>query len=159
MAGQAIWRSTSTQVVSLFPTTTLTQIQVQSPSGGYLTRDASVSSGDFSFDAQNDGKYTYCFSNENWSANTKEVSFNVHGIVYVPESDIPQDPLEKEGELQQTCEHVAMLTMMKYESYQNFWRKSRMSNHTLWCGKGLIEILQRVRMQESNGGQYSSLAS
>lgn len=66
-----------------------------------MTRDASVSSGDFSFEAQQDGKYLYCFSNEHWSANSKEVSFNVHGIVYVPESDMPQDPLEKEGELGQ----------------------------------------------------------
>ena len=57
-----------------------------------------MSSGDHSFDATQDGKYTYCFSNEHWSANTKEVSFNVHGIVYVPESEAPQDPLEKEGE-------------------------------------------------------------
>lgn len=44
-----------------------------------------------------DGRYTYCFSNEHWSANSKEVSFNVHGIVYVPESEATQDPLEKEG--------------------------------------------------------------
>jgi p24 family protein beta-1 len=44
-----------------------------------------------------DGKYIYCFSNEHWSANSKEVSFNVHGIVYVPESEAPADPLEKEG--------------------------------------------------------------
>jgi hypothetical protein len=56
-----------------------------------------VSNGDYSFDAKHDGKYTYCFSNENWSSNTKEVSFNVHGIVYVPESEAPQDPLEQEG--------------------------------------------------------------
>lgn len=48
-----------------------------------------------------DGRYTYCFSNEAWSANTKEVSFNVHGIVYVPESEATQDPLEREGEPQQ----------------------------------------------------------
>lgn len=57
-----------------------------------------MSSGDHSFVAQEDGKYTYCFNNEHWGANTKEVSFNVHGIVYVPESEAPQDPLEKEGE-------------------------------------------------------------
>lgn len=44
-----------------------------------------------------DGKHTYCFSNEHWSANTKEVSFNVHGIVYVPETDTPADPLDAEG--------------------------------------------------------------
>lgn len=39
----------------------------------------------------------YCFGNEHWGANSKEVSFNVHGIVYVAEGDLPQDPLEKEG--------------------------------------------------------------
>ena len=48
-----------------------------------------------------DGKHIYCFSNEHWSANSKEVSFNVHGIVYVPESEAPQDPLDKEGETMQ----------------------------------------------------------
>lgn len=59
--------------------------------------ERAVSAGDHSFVAPMDGRYTYCFSNEHWSANTKEVSFNVHGIVYVPESEAPQDPLEKEG--------------------------------------------------------------
>jgi p24 family protein beta-1 len=39
----------------------------------------------------------YCFSNEHWSATSKEVSFNVHGIVYVPEAEAPSDPLEVEG--------------------------------------------------------------
>lgn len=43
-----------------------------------------------------DGRYTYCFNNEYWSANSKEVSFNVHGIVYVPESEAPQEPIERE---------------------------------------------------------------
>jgi len=60
--------------------------------------ERSVTSGDHSFTARSDGKYIYCFSNEHWSANTKEVSFNVHGVVYVPESEAPQDPLEKEGQ-------------------------------------------------------------
>ena len=59
----------------------------------------SVSSGDHSFEAKMDGKYIYCFSNEHWSATSKEVSFNVHGIVYVPESEAPSDPLEAEGKL------------------------------------------------------------
>lgn len=57
-----------------------------------------MSSGDHSFVAHLDGKYIYCFSNEHWSANSKEVSFNVHGIVYVPESEAPSDPLEVEGQ-------------------------------------------------------------
>jgi len=69
---------------------------IQDPNLQNLRHQTTVSAGDHSFDALSDGKYTYCFSNENWSANTKEVSFNVHGIVYVPESEAPQDPLEKE---------------------------------------------------------------
>ncbi|KAJ3520620.1 hypothetical protein NM208_g13638 [Fusarium decemcellulare] len=62
----------------------------------YETNEKSISNGDYSFTAKHDGKYVYCFGNENWGANTKEVSFNVHGIVYVSESDMPADPLERE---------------------------------------------------------------
>ncbi|THC97545.1 hypothetical protein EYZ11_002968 [Aspergillus tanneri] len=50
----------------------------------------------YTFTAKTDGKYVYCFSNEGWTSNSKEVSFNVHGIVYVPESEMEQDPLEVE---------------------------------------------------------------
>ena len=64
--------------------------------GQYEINDKSVSNGDFSFDAKHDGKYVYCFGNEHWGASSKEVSFNVHGIVYVSEADAPQDPLEVE---------------------------------------------------------------
>lgn len=69
---------------------------ISNPSGGYETESRSISNGDFSFTAKHDGKYVYCFGNENWGANTKEVSFNVHGIVYVSESDMPADPLDRE---------------------------------------------------------------
>ncbi|KAL8947677.1 MAG: hypothetical protein Q9222_006061, partial [Ikaeria aurantiellina] len=69
---------------------------IQSPTGTSLHHLRAVSSADHSFDAPTDGKYLYCFSNEHWSAATKEVSFNVHGIVYVPESEAPSDPLEQE---------------------------------------------------------------
>lgn len=70
---------------------------IETPSRAYQVHERAVSSGDHSFVAMEDGKYTYCFNNEHWGANTKEVSFNVHGIVYVPEHEAPQDPLEKEG--------------------------------------------------------------
>ncbi|KAH6634288.1 emp24/gp25L/p24 family/GOLD-domain-containing protein [Chaetomium sp. MPI-SDFR-AT-0129] len=69
---------------------------ITNPNGQYEINDKSVSNGDFSFDAKHDGKYVYCFGNEHWGASSKEVSFNVHGIVYVSESDAPQDPLEVE---------------------------------------------------------------
>jgi p24 family protein beta-1 len=71
--------------------------QITNPNKNYQVQERTVSSGDHSFTANLDGKYTYCFSNEHWSANSKEVSFNVHGVVYVPESEAPPDPLEKEG--------------------------------------------------------------
>lgn len=77
--------------------TPLFAVQIVGPSNEYLVNQKAVSSGDHSFDAKNDGKHVYCFSNEAWSASTKEVSFNVHGIVYVPESEAPSDPLEAEG--------------------------------------------------------------
>ncbi|KMU78863.1 Emp24p [Coccidioides immitis RMSCC 3703] len=57
--------------------------------------------------ATRDGRYVYCFGNEAWSSNSKEVSFNVHGIVYVPESELPTDPLETEvKKLSQELAHV-----------------------------------------------------
>lgn len=65
--------------------------------GQYEVFEKSVSNGDHSFDAKHDGKFIYCFGNEHWGASSKEVSFNVHGIVYVSESDSPSDPLEAEG--------------------------------------------------------------
>ena len=74
-------------------------MQITDPNNNYQTQQFAVSSGDYSFDAKQDGRYIYCFSNEKWSASSKEVSFNVHGIVYVPESDTPADPLEAEGRL------------------------------------------------------------
>ncbi|KAI9754652.1 MAG: hypothetical protein M4579_004615 [Chaenotheca gracillima] len=69
---------------------------IQNPDGGNQIHESAVSNGDHSFVAANDGKYLYCFSNEHWSASSKEVSFNVHGIVYVSEADAPSDPLEAE---------------------------------------------------------------
>ncbi|KAH6608695.1 hypothetical protein Trco_002041 [Trichoderma cornu-damae] len=69
---------------------------IMNPSGQYQTNERTVTSGEQSFTAVEDGKYSYCFGNQRWVANTKEVSFNVHGIVYVSESDSPSDPLESE---------------------------------------------------------------
>ncbi|KAM0354031.1 hypothetical protein HYE67_008985 [Fusarium culmorum] len=70
---------------------------ITNPTGQYETNEKSISNGDYSFTAKHDGKYLYCFGNEAWGANTKEVSFNVHGIVYVSEHEMPSDPLDREG--------------------------------------------------------------
>ena len=68
--------------------------------------------GDYSFTASDDGTFRYCFSNvcssifmlatqtnfeqEFDHSGTKEISFNVHGIVYVPYTEHDADPLERE---------------------------------------------------------------
>ena len=72
-------------------------MQVEDPRGGRQYSKQSISSDEYTFTANQDGKYLYCFGNEAWSSNSKEVSFNVHGVVYIPEADMPSDPLEKEG--------------------------------------------------------------
>ncbi|KAI8632395.1 emp24/gp25L/p24 family/GOLD-domain-containing protein [Xylariaceae sp. FL1651] len=69
---------------------------ITNPQGQYETFQKDVSNGDYSFTARHDGRFLYCFGNEHWGANSKEVSFNVHGIVYVSEADAPQDPLDAE---------------------------------------------------------------
>ena len=152
----------------------------------YLVNQKSVSSGDYSFDALNDGKHLYCFSNENWAAGTKEVSFNVHGIVYVPESETPNDPLENEGmwstpefgdslgeefgiysleqvgsELGGTGKNLdwkghADLWLVQSNNSPTFLPKSKTNNHTLWFANELTAIRQRARMEGSSGGASSN---
>lgn len=80
---------------------------ITTPVGGYEINEKAVSNGYHTFTAKTDGKYVYCFSNEHWSANTKDVSFNVHGIVYVPESQASADPLE--AEVRQLSELLAQV--------------------------------------------------
>ena len=72
-------------------------IQITNPMGQYEIFQKDSSNGDYTFDAKHDGKYVYCFGNEHWGASSKEVSFNVHGVVYVSEHDADKDPLETEG--------------------------------------------------------------
>ncbi|KAG5986424.1 hypothetical protein E4U43_005515 [Claviceps pusilla] len=69
---------------------------ISTPANTREVDEKSVSSGSHSIVAQSDGKYTYCFGNQHWNSNTKEVSFNVHGVVYVNESELPSDPIEVE---------------------------------------------------------------
>ncbi|PGH21510.1 hypothetical protein AJ80_03178 [Polytolypa hystricis UAMH7299] len=81
---------------------------VEDPSGYRQYYKQAVSSDDYTFTAGRDGKYLYCFGNEAWSSNSKEVSFNVHGVVYVPESEMPTDPLE--AEVKRLSEELTFVT-------------------------------------------------
>lgn len=93
------------------------ELQVEDPQNNRQYFKQAVSTEDYSFTAHSDGKYHYCFSNEGWTSNSKEVSFNVHGIVYVPESEMAQDPLETEGRRKHQTEHTGaqeFLTDVKF---------------------------------------------
>ncbi|CAM9017905.1 unnamed protein product [Wickerhamomyces anomalus] len=70
------------------------------PTGGKarLTEGSSfqigASHGDVSLKAADSGKYGYCFSNEYSSIDTKDVSFNIHGVVYIDVNDPNSDSLD-----------------------------------------------------------------
>jgi hypothetical protein len=105
---------------------------------GYEAHARAVSTGDYSFTAQHDGKYIYCFSNEHWSASSKEVSFNVHGIVYVPEAEAPSDPLEAEGE---SLRGISTQHLLKFSSSSTF--------RALGASQGRAIIYRRSRKDTS----------
>jgi hypothetical protein len=111
--------------------------QIETPSRSYQVHERGVSSGDHSFTATEDGKYTYCFNNEHWGANTKEVSFNVHGVVYVPESEAPQDPLEKEGRCTEACLRTLQPVLTRRDSAPNVGARR--------AGQGRAELHRRPR--------------
>lgn len=67
---------------------------VQSPSGKILKTLTDASHGSIQIKAEESGKHVYCFSNEDSNMKTKDVSFNVHGIVYVDVNDNSGDNLE-----------------------------------------------------------------
>ncbi|KAF8000990.1 emp24/gp25L/p24 family/GOLD [Metschnikowia aff. pulcherrima] len=50
--------------------------------------------GDETLTADMDGKYQYCFSNEKTSRVDLDVSFNVHGVVYIDVNDPDLDSLD-----------------------------------------------------------------
>ncbi|KAH3676428.1 hypothetical protein WICMUC_002059 [Wickerhamomyces mucosus] len=67
---------------------------ITSPSGSILRDLRDVSHGDVSVKASEKGKYGYCFANEHSTIDTKDVSFNIHGVVYVDLDDPSSDNLD-----------------------------------------------------------------
>ncbi|CAH6719552.1 endosomal protein P24B [[Candida] jaroonii] len=64
---------------------------IGSPNGQIIVKRNDVDHGDENLKAAMDGRYLYCFSNEKSSRVDLDVSFNVHGVVYIdldnPDSD------------------------------------------------------------------------
>ncbi|KAK7208353.1 emp24/gp25L/p24 family/GOLD-domain-containing protein [Myxozyma melibiosi] len=69
---------------------------VNDPRNSAVKVEKDVQHGEFTFVASHNGRYTYCFSNEAAGYVSKEIGFNVHGVVYVDASETPEDPLEHE---------------------------------------------------------------
>ncbi|GAA6008980.1 Emp24p [Rhodotorula paludigena] len=65
------------------------------PGNRVMNEQRKKDTGTYSFTADNDGRYSYCFSNEMSTVSGKTVSFNVHGVMYV-EDDGHTAPIERE---------------------------------------------------------------
>ncbi|BGP52757.1 hypothetical protein JCM8202_004391 [Rhodotorula sphaerocarpa] len=65
------------------------------PGNRVMNEQRKRDTGTYSFTAENDGRFTYCFSNEMSTVSGKTVSFNVHGVMYV-EDDGHTAPIERE---------------------------------------------------------------
>ncbi|GAA5827178.1 hypothetical protein JCM11251_001155 [Rhodosporidiobolus azoricus] len=68
---------------------------LQGPNNKMMNEQRKKDTGTYSFTAEQDGRYTYCFSNEMSTVSGKTVSFNVHGVMYV-EDDGHTAPIERE---------------------------------------------------------------
>lgn len=68
---------------------------MKGPKDRLLASQKKRDTGTHSFTAEDDGRYSYCFSNEMSTVTGKTVSFNVHGVMYV-EDDGHTAPIEKE---------------------------------------------------------------
>ncbi|CAN6657319.1 endosomal protein P24B [Trichomonascus vanleenenianus] len=55
-----------------------------------------VADGDASIDIAVTGRYEYCFSNEFSSVGTKDVTFHIHGVVYIDSEDVAPNSLDAE---------------------------------------------------------------
>ncbi|KAI6047101.1 COPII-coated vesicle protein [Pisolithus marmoratus] len=66
------------------------------PEGDVLAKQIRQSTGSTSITAEKDGRYEYCFSNQMSTMADKQVSFNVHGIIYIPEEADIVAPVERE---------------------------------------------------------------
>ncbi|KAF5369987.1 hypothetical protein D9758_001300 [Tetrapyrgos nigripes] len=66
------------------------------PEEKLLAKQVKQSTGSASITAEKNGRYEYCFSNQMSAIADKLVSFNVHGVIYVPEDADVVAPIERE---------------------------------------------------------------
>lgn len=76
------------------PPTRILTIQVVTPNGQVVVEKHNIDHGDETLRALSSGRYQYCFSNEKTSRVDLDVSFNIHGVVYIDVNDPSADTLE-----------------------------------------------------------------
>lgn len=64
------------------------------PNGQVVQSRENLDHGDISYKADVSGKYLYCFSNEKTNRVDLDVSFNVHGVVYIDVNDPEANTLD-----------------------------------------------------------------
>ncbi|RCK62396.1 Endosomal protein P24B [Candida viswanathii] len=67
---------------------------ISTPQGQTILKRTDLDHGDEVIKAPSSGKYTYCFSNERSGRVDLDVSFNIHGVVYIDVNDPKLDSLE-----------------------------------------------------------------
>ncbi|QLG74288.1 hypothetical protein HG535_0G01720 [Zygotorulaspora mrakii] len=86
-----------------------------------ILRDSSH--GEIEFTATTNGKYEYCFSNENSNINTKDVTFNIHGVVWVdlddPNSNTLDSAVRKLSNLIQEVEDEQSYIVIRERTHRN----------------------------------------
>lgn len=82
-----------------------------------------VSHGEASTTAPSKGRYQYCFLNENSNTHTKDVTFNVHGVVWVdlddPHSDTLDSAVRKLSKLIKEVEDEQSYIVIRERTHRN----------------------------------------
>lgn len=72
---------------------------ITDPNGIKRSNLPRVADGDVSIEVLTTGRYEYCFSNQLSSTGTKDVTFHVHGVIYMGTDDLQPGSLESEVRL------------------------------------------------------------
>ncbi|AOW06406.1 emp24/gp25L/p24 family/GOLD-domain-containing protein [Yarrowia lipolytica] len=80
---------------------------INDPHGNQVVKQHEVPDGDVQVPIQVPGRYEYCFSNEFSGIGTKDVTFNVHGVIVIDLNQLTDDALDQEiAKLNQVVQEV-----------------------------------------------------
>lgn len=96
---------------------------IGSPKGEVLVKENDVDHGDETMVANMDGKYTYCFSNEKSNRVDLDISFNVHGVIYIdvenPDSNSLDYAIRKLSELTSDVKAEQSYLVIRERTHRN----------------------------------------